>query len=195
MAFIGTKWRSSGWGVFYEKKETTNIGEPVISSLEKITDYDVFDDFEIKAPSSITDYPVEEGAFSSINKVQQPNTIKVTLIKTLSIIYDLFKSIASIVDDSLSSEYFTTNQMVKDLDKYKRSTQLFIIATPHGVYENYSLENYNYTHSSGINGYTLIATITFKQVISAKTETVFTGALLPDDKEIEDNGRIQGVGL
>lgn len=89
--------------------------------------------FEYRQDYKIVDYPVEQGAFESYNKVQSPFTVRVTLTR--------------------GGNAQKRRQFMDDLDACISSLELFDVVTPEKTYLNVNAEHVEYrrTADSGIS--------------------------------------------
>ena len=121
---------ANGWGVF-------NL------SGELVFDVDSVLDLKVSGKAKVSDFPVEEGAFSSYNKVKEPKSSKVRLAVGGTARIGTFQAA---------------------LDTELGSANLYNIVTPTTVYLNVTLESYDYSQAaeSGLN--LLVVDMSFKEI-------------------------------
>ena len=96
---------------------------------------DTFLGVECKNSFRISNFPQEQGAFASYNKVANPYDVKVTVA-------------VSGYDESKASVLASVFDMIE-------GTDLFTVVTPDEIYDNASLQNYQY-HRDSKHGVTLL---------------------------------------
>ena len=111
---------------------------------EPAFDYDTFVDFKLHANVKVSDFPVEQGAFATYNKVNRPNTVKVKL---------------AVTDMPTRRHAFLIA-----LDAVLKSTRLFNVVTQDATYLNVTLEDYSYARTK-IGGWgKVVAELAFLEV-------------------------------
>lgn len=176
-----------GWGIFLD-------GEPVITpaslvtqqigaALGPITDIAALIgfpnvvpctgsmiEFEFSANSPISNYPQENGAFASYNKVQLP--------------FDVRVKIACSGSSSQRQAFQDT------LDAMRTSTALVDVVTPEKVYTSCNCKHVDWrrTASSGVE--LIIADVWFEQV-NALTATAFSNTQQPGNAGQQSIGNVQ----
>lgn len=121
---------SDRWGIFDQS------GNPAL-------DVDTCVDIEYSNNSKVSDFPVEQGAFASYNKVRSPYEATVTV--------------------AVSGE----TRMIKALaaiEAMVNSTVLYHVVTPTNVYTNASVEKFSYKRSREDGAWMLSAKISLKQI-------------------------------
>ncbi len=83
----------------------------------------------------MSDYPVEQGAFASYNKVQVPEQIRLQL--------------------ACEGRNMTRGDFLDQLEVMKKSTDLYDISTPDILYEGYTLSHFDFQRTAR-NGVTLL---------------------------------------
>jgi hypothetical protein len=125
----------------------------------------------------ISDFPVEQGSFSSYNKVETPATPKVILC--------------------MQGTENDRRSFLDAIDTACKSTDLYRVVTPELTYFNYSIENYSYSRSNSRGTTLLIVEITLREVrqVSAIYSIANAGNLdAPKDVGASlqiDNGKVQ----
>lgn len=105
---------------------------------------DTFVGIEFGGDSRISDYPVEQGAFASYNKVQMPSEIRVTL--------------------ACAGEQMDRHSFLTQLEAMKQSTDLYDIATPDQLYQSYNLVHYDYSRRSSNGVSMVVVELRFEQI-------------------------------
>lgn len=97
--------------------------------------------------SIITTAPVEEGKYSSINKVRQPSTIN--MVGAISTLTGYSGAIPDIQNFNITT---TRDKIIKKLKSMLDSSDVYNIETPDGVYSSYDLTDFSYqiTAKSGV---------------------------------------------
>jgi hypothetical protein len=101
----------------------------------KVLNPDSFLSMDFKNSSRVSDYPQEQGAFASYNKVVTPYDVRVRM---------------AIGADQASREAF-----LAQCDAMLKSIDLFNVVTPEATYLNATLENYDYRRETK-NGATML---------------------------------------
>ncbi len=125
---------------------------------------DAFIGMEYRGKQVIASHPVEQGSFSSYNKVAVPYDIKVVLAC----------SGAQNIVRQLIVDYPQKDEFLAKLESMKASLDLYTIATPDASYVNANLVEYNYGRYA-TNGATMIkAELYFREVQVKSATTVGT---------------------
>ncbi len=110
------------WGIFDQ------IGSPIIIADSTLA-------FELTRDSNVSKYPVEQGGFSSYNKVQAPRGIKFTFTK--------------------GGTTADKTRFLNSIETAQNSLELFVGLTPEVAYKNISIDHYDLRRTSK-NGVSLI---------------------------------------
>lgn len=102
---------------------------------DKIAIADNIPGFDYHGSSRTSDYPQEQGAFASYNKVQRPYEARVRMTKG-----------GSLMD---------RQDFLEAIETVKQSTDLYTIVTPERTYQNANVEEYS-LHREAHNGATLL---------------------------------------
>ena len=149
------------WGVF------TQAGIPIV-------EFDSFVSFEYKQEWRMPNYPMEQGAFQSYDKVTTPFIPRISLTRGGS--------------DAKRKAF------MDGLDAAANSLNLYYISTPEKRYDNVSIEGIDYTRTSK-NGATLItAHLTFLEIRTTPTSN-FTNTAAPNGANAVNSGTVQSVPL
>jgi Dit-like phage tail protein len=138
---------SSPWGVF------DSNGNPVF-------DVDTFLGIDDDEKSKVSDFPVEEGAFASYNKVQHPYILKVRM--------------------AVGGDVARMTSFINALSDAKTSTELYIVATPATTFQSASLDSFSYKQEAHKGADMIVAEISFKEI--RIVSTAYTNATLPPSK-------------
>lgn len=121
---------SDSWGVF--------------SGGSKAIDFDSFVAVDYRNSARLSNFPQEEGAFATYNKVQNPYDIKITLTKGGS--------------DSDRAQFLTT------LESLQKDIKLYNIQTPEISYVGANLERFDYRRSERSGRTMITADLYFKEI-------------------------------
>ena len=138
---------SSPWGVFD-------------GNGNRVFDVDTFGGIEDDEKSKVSDFPVEEGAFASYNKVQQPYVLKVRM--------------------AVGGSTDRMTAFINALGDAKISTDLYIVATPARTFQDASLDSFSYKQEATKGANMIVAEVTFKEI--RVVSTAYTNATLPPSK-------------
>jgi hypothetical protein len=96
---------------------------------------DSFLGIEMRGEARISDYPVEQGAFDTYNKVQVPREIRLKL--------------------ACSNDAMARGDFLEQLESMKESIDIYDISTPDQLYQSFTLTHFDYSRRS-TNGVSLI---------------------------------------
>lgn len=117
--------------------------------------------FEFRGESRISDYPVEQGAFASYNKVATPFEIRMQMI--VSGINYAQKAVSAL-GLNFGQQFMTRPDFLDTMDYMLGTTDLFTIVTPDKVYKNANLEHYDFRKESRNGAIMLIVEAWFREV-------------------------------
>jgi hypothetical protein len=141
----------------------------VDSTGAEVIEPDSIIDFDYRNERKIPNYPVEQGSFSSYNKVALPFDIRLTLACG-------------------GSGEMTRNAFIGTIENMLNSLDLYSIVTPDYVYENANLVHVNYRRDSK-QGVTLLkAELWFEEVRQSNTGNQPTQE--PSGSDIVYNGQL-----
>lgn len=140
---------------------TTDTAQPVVTP-------DTVAGFEYKGEQRISTYPLEQGAFSSFNKVAVPFDIRMDLSVGGQ---NFFQSAAEALDNYLNSllgtafgQPMTREDFLDALQTMLESTDSFDIVTPEKTYENCNLVHYDYSKKANKGAVMINASLWFEEV-------------------------------
>lgn len=135
--------------------------------------------------TNLPSHPVEQGGFSTFNKVKTPYsiTLRVTKSRTLAL--------AGTKDDRKS--------FLSALESMLQDTNLYTIVTPEASYSNANMEDFDYKREAKNGAEIIVASLHFVEIVRAK-KTVATTASSPDPvntgtpsaQASVSNGMVQG---
>lgn len=137
-------------------------------------DFTSFISLETRVMGQVTSYPVENGAFATYNKVQDPSLHRVTLAKQGS-----------------NTEFAA---IIAKLDEYKVAAKKLHIATPSTLYAPATLESYNFKHTQESGAGLLIVELELVEVCEVETSvttTVITKPKNPTSSRKKNTGKTQ----
>jgi hypothetical protein len=137
-----------------------NVVPVVASTLE----------FDYSAQSPISNYPQENGAFQSYNKVQTP--------------YDVRLKIAAGGSSAVRQALFST------LDALRTSPSLVDVVTPEKVYRSCNCKHVDYRRTAARGVDLILAEVWFEEV-RVKAATLFTTTNDPTVASQQSNGNVQ----
>lgn len=121
---------ASDWGI-----HDSATGELVIQP-------DTVPRFEFRGDRRISDYPVEQGAFASYNKVATPYEIRMTMVCSGGLVRQAESFIQSAL--GIDSGFMQKSNFIDRLDEMLNTTKIFSIVTPDITYFGANLEHYDY---------------------------------------------------
>lgn len=123
--------------------------------------------FEYRNESRVSDYPVEQGAFASYNKVATPFEIRMTMVCAgPGYVQNV---ISKVLGDNLPGIGTNNNMQRKDFlaslqEMLANSSELYTIVTPDMVYNNAMLDHYDYRKEANNGAIMIIAEAWFREI-------------------------------
>ena len=151
----------SNWGIY-----TADGSTPVISP-------DGFVGFQCKGSSKISSYPVEQGGFSSYNKVQMPYDIHMKMV----------------CSGNIASSDMTRMRFLTQLDAMKASTDLYELVTPDYVYSSMNMLDYDYARTSE-NGVSMLMVEAYFQEVRVNAGAVYTNTASDSSTPTASSGNL-----
>jgi len=145
------------WGVFDSSNQPVAIADSVRA-------------VQYRADSNVPDYPMEQGAFQSYNKVQRP-----------------YASVVSLVcggDEQRRANFISA------IDIAKRSTNLYSIVMPEVVYNNANIVAYDYRREQR-DGATLMKVDLHIEEIRVNATAAFDNVQNPASADTVSQGQVQ----
>lgn len=124
-----------------------------------------------KNAAQVSQYPVEQGAFSSYNKVASP--------------YDVF-----VVVTCNGQGVHTRAEFLAIIQAMQDTTDLFTLVTPDAVYPSCSLVNYDYQRNSH-SGVGLLTVAMYFTEVRVGALTTYQSTARPDGANPVSNGQVQ----
>jgi hypothetical protein len=203
------------WGIYAIEESKVDVGEgeskestPVETDIYMLAEFDTLTSIDIKHEGQITRYPVEEGGFASVAKVNSPIELTVTGIKTET--EDLEtqneEEIQEFIERAKETEIEENYKVeikpadkphialaIAELERYKGGTKLVTIVTPYRVFEDFNLIRFSYKHTTENGTSMLEATMTFQEVRSVKADYTTIKTNNENYATIEDTGKQAGT--
>ena len=131
---------------FVPQQPLPEVGFAILdpTTQNQVFDYDTFVDFSVQSRMKVSEFPVEQGAFATYNKVQEPFKVKITL--------------------AVSDTPERRHAFLMALEEARLSTQRMDILLPEGTYLNATLEGYSSTRKQVGGWGMVVATLNFVQV-------------------------------
>jgi hypothetical protein len=165
------------WGIFSSTGAPALIGDSVIA-----VDY--------RKEYAIPDYPIEEGAFASYNKVQRPFDVRVSFANTgkLSILGSLLSggaigSLITGVDPNTAGR----RRFLQQVDAAIASLDMFTVVTPEASYANVNLIHADYRREAAGGGATMIRIDVWCQEVRFGSRATSTGTESTDPAAADPN--------
>jgi len=137
---------------------------------EKVLEPDSFLGVRYRDGSRIVDYPLEQGAFQSYNKVATPFDVAITM------------AIGSNIDQR--------EGFLRQLARLKASLDLFIVITPEITFQNVNIEAYDYERRAR-NGASLIVFDIFLREVRTTAVAAFSPVKSDSAAEDQKQGQVQ----
>ncbi len=122
--------------------------------------------FEYRNESRVADYPMEEGAFVSYNKVATPFEIRMTMVCSGSLIKGLTQGVMNDIIPGFGNNNYTSSRdgFLAAMENMLQGTEVYTIVTPDMTYNNATLEHYDYRKESNNGAVMLIVEAWFREV-------------------------------
>lgn len=117
--------------------------------------------FEFRGDYRVSNYPVEQGAFASYNKVAEPFEIRMVLV--CGGLNFMQMGVAK-MGLGLGPQAMTKGAFLDSLDHMLTSTDLFTVVTPDITYKSLTLDHYDYRREATGGATMLTVEAWFKQV-------------------------------
>lgn len=112
--------------------------------------------FDYRGESRVSDYPVEQGAFASYNKVATPFDVRMVMVCSgLNYAQSIAQTIKSAIGLSVGQNPMQKSAFLDTLDYMLATTDLFSIVTPDRTYNSVNLVHYDFKRET-TNGATLL---------------------------------------
>lgn len=143
----------------------------------------------------ISDYPVEDGDFSSFNKVKVPYDLRiVATCQGLNYVQEVLSSVTQSLDQALGQvgiafgQPMSRDAFLKQLDIMLDTVDLYDVVTPDKVYKNVNLVSYSHVKKNDGGATLIVAELAFRE---ARIATAVYGTLAsasPSAATPVDNG-------
>lgn len=147
------------WGIFNQR------GIPILLADNVVT-------FNHESKSQVSSSPVEQGSFSSYNKVAEPFQISVMMSKA-------------------SGGVFQRGAFIAQIDALKNSTDLFMVITPEAVYSNCAITSYDYAREAGDGARMIKVNIHLQEVREVVVE--YKKTKVESAAPEQDGGKVQAT--
>jgi hypothetical protein len=160
---------ANGWGLYYASGSASGTAGALVFDVDSVLD------LKQTGKSKVSTFPVEEGAFASYNKVQEPDATKVR--------------IAVGGPDRVAA-------LQAALDTEKAACNLYNVVTPTKTYLNVTLENYDHEQTSsngGVSGLVVdLSLVQVREVTPAHTTVAIKKPKQPASASTKTGGKAQG---
>lgn len=117
--------------------------------------------FEFRGDYRVSNYPVEQGAFASYNKVAEPFEIRMVLVcGGLNFVQNAVAKTGL----GFGPQAMSKGDFLDSLDQMLTSTDLYTVVTPEIIYHSLTLDHYDYKREASGGATMLIVEAWFKQV-------------------------------
>lgn len=105
--------------------------------------------FEYRNEGRVSDYPMEQGAFDSYNKVATPYQIRMLMVCSgLNYAQSAAQAITNALGIGIGQNFASRGDFLSTLDYMLATTDLFTIVSPDAIYKSVTLEHYDYRKES-----------------------------------------------
>jgi len=144
------------WGIF------NDFGLPLLQ-------VDSVASLEYQSNSDIAKYPIEQGSFSSYNKVSLPSNCRVQFLKG-------------------TGGPLERGSVLTQIKLYEKSTLGFTIVSPEVVYLNYQIVGFSYARTAQDGATMLTINVDLEEVLEAKVDYSIEEVKNPSDSNTVDGG-------
>lgn len=142
-------------------------------SMQPVIVPDTVPRFEYRGESRVSDYPVEQGAFASYNKVSQPFDIRMMMVCSgLNFVQSGIQAIGL----NLGPKYMQKADFIDTLDYMLSTTDLFTIVTPDKIYPSVNMVHYDYKRETK-NGATMLIVEAWFQEIRVTASAAYSSSV------------------
>lgn len=121
--------------------------------------------FEYRGEARVADYPMEQGAFASYNKVAMPFDIRMVMVCSgLNYAQSAAQAIKNIAGIGIGQNLMQKPDFLDSLDYMLSTTDLFAIVTPDRTYNSLNLEHYDYRRETTNGATMLIVEAWFREI-------------------------------
>ena len=154
------------WGVFDQSGNVVLQADTVIA-------------VDFRREFRISDYPIEQGAFASYDKVTLPYDVRV-----------VFAIGASTLAIFTGGQAARRTAFLKALDAASESLNLYNVATPEVIINNVNLVRYSYTRGSDKSSSMIVVDVDFRWVRTSVTSQ-YTQTQQPSGQAQQNQGTVQ----
>lgn len=147
------------WGIFDASSKEIALADSVLS-------------LEYSNSRRISDYPLEQGSFSSFNAVENPFDVRITLTR------------AGSVSDRAN--------FIDAIERVSKSLDLYSVVTPEKTYKSVSIEGFSFRREAQSGANKIIADIFVREIRQSLT-TAFLDTKSPASIDPMSQGQVQGV--
>lgn len=168
------------WGIFSQSGSPVIIGDSVVA-------------FDFRREFRISDYPVEQGAFASYDKVAVPADVRVTF--AFSGKGSLLTSLSTggalgAIFTGLDPAQAGRSAYLADLDAAAATLDLYTVLTPEYQYPNCNIVHFDYRREAK-NGATLLIVDVWLQEVRVSATAAFTQTQTPAGADPSSAGTVQ----
>jgi hypothetical protein len=134
--------------------------------------------FEYRGEARVSDYPMEQGAFASYNKVATPFDIRMVMVCSgLNFAQNIAQTIKGATGLNIGQNLMQKPAFLDTLDYMLATTDLFSIVTPDRTYNSVNLEHYDYKRETSSGATMLIVEAWFREVRITGAATYTSGGV------------------
>jgi hypothetical protein len=145
------------WGLFDQDGQPVALADSVLS-------------LDYRNSSRVSDYPVEQGAYASYNKVASPYEARLRMVRS-----------GSEIDRS---------DFIAALDAAANSLDLYTVVTPDAVYENANIESFDYRREASNGAYIVVAELRLREIREVAS-AAFSAPKSPSAADQQSQGQVQ----
>lgn len=145
------------WGIFNDSGESVVVADNVVN-------------FEYKQEWTVADYPMEQGAFESYDKVDTPFSARITF--------------------SSGGSFRNRQHLLASIDQVAGDLKKYDVVTPEKTYTSVNIMHYDYRRTA-VNGAGLITVAVWLTEIRENATVATTDTAAPSGAATQDGGQVQ----
>lgn len=127
---------------------------------------DTVPSFDYRTDTRVSDFPLQQGAFASYNKVQLPSEIRMTLVCSG---LNFFQAASAALNLNFGNNYMQKKDFLSVLEDFRKSEQLLTIVTPDATYTSFTLEHFDYRRETTRGANILYVECLFREIRQVTT--------------------------
>lgn len=145
--------------------------------------------FEYRNEGRVSDYPMEQGAFDSYNKVATPFQIRMLMVCSGGYVQDAESDIKNALGIGFGGNFSSRGDFLSTINAMLAANSLLSIVTPDMVYKSVTLEHYDYRKESS-DGATMLKVEAWFREIRVNAGATYSTSNSPSAASPADLGTV-----